>query len=65
MDEELIRAALALDPTLKLPQQAEFPETQKHESAVPGVLVNRVLARYDRDGSPVYIEPLTLGGCKW
>lgn len=64
MDEELIRAALALDPTLKLPQQVEFPEAQKQESAVPGMLVTRVLAHYDRDGSPVYIEHLTLGGCK-
>ena len=60
-----MRAALALDPTLKLPQQVKSLETQEHESAVPGVLVSRVLARYDRDGSPVYIEHLTLGGCKW
>ena len=54
MDEKLIKAALALDPNLVLPPQAEPQKSDVH--------VQKVLTGYDRDGEPVYLEHAFIGG---
>ena len=59
-DEHLMKAALTLDPNLPIP--AAMCPADPSESPTPGVKVHRVLASYDRNGDPVYVEHAFIGG---
>lgn len=62
-DEYLIKAALALDPNLPIPEaKRPVDPPEPPEPPMPGVQVHRILAGYDRDGDPVYVEHAFIGG---